>query len=429
MKFTKIAMAVAISCSMTFSIAHAEDLQYPSSVRPVALEYDYYSQDDGGATASPSDAALTEVSASADYVKGPSCASPEAFKFWNPDNNCRGIDIGGWTQIGYSTEGNALNNNAGTGLFNNNPNEVNLQQQWLYAEKAMDLDCNCWDWGFRVDAVYGTDGQDTQAFGGRPNVWDNPWDHGTAYGTAIPQLYAEVGRGNWSVKAGHFYTIVGYEVVPATGNFFYSHAHTMARAEPFTHTGALVTYTGMNNMTVWGGYSAGWDTGFSRNGGNIFLGGFSYNRCDWATITYAVTAGDFGYENANQSDENGYSHSFVVDMALSDNLNYVIQSDYVDNDQWVDGAVNANTFIVGVNNYLFYTINDCWKAGARAEWFKIDGAGEVVSTTLGLNYTPNANVTVRPEVRFDDYKPGYLFPGGATAFDSTLFAVDVILTY
>ncbi len=363
-----------------------------------------------------------------------SCCGGEAFKLWNPDNNCWGLDIGGWTQIGYHTEGTQIgypegNNNAGTGLFNNNPNELNVQQQWLYVEKAMDLDCNCWDWGFRVDGVYGTDGPDTQAFGGLPGDWDNPWDYGNAYGAALPQLYAEVGKGDLSVKLGHFYTIVGYEVVPATGNFFYSHAHTMVRAEPFTHSGALLTYTGMENMTVWGGWTAGWDTGFSNNGGDLFLGGFSYEHCSGTTLTYALTAGDFGYNNGNDSDTNGYSHSFIVDVPLTDRLNYVFQSDYVDNDLWVDGAVNNNTFIVGANNYLFYTVNDCLKAGVRAEWFKIDGAGEVLSTTLGLNYTPCANVTIRPEVRFDDYKPGYLFPNAAVASDSTIWGVDAIITY
>ena len=63
-------------------------------------------------------------------------------------------------------------------------------------------------------------------------------DHGP-YGWAMPQAYFEVAYGNWSVKAGHFYTIVGYEVIPATGNFFYSHSLTMFNTEPFTHTGVL----------------------------------------------------------------------------------------------------------------------------------------------------------------------------------------------
>jgi hypothetical protein len=428
MKFTRIAMAVAVSCGMTGGIAFAEGLQYPSSVRPVALEYDYYSQDENGATASPSDVAIAaEANAPIDYAADySSCDEDSAFKIWNPDNNCWGIDIGGFSQIGYHTEGNSANNDAGTGLFNNNPNEVQLQQQWLYVEKAMDLDCNCWDWGFRVDGVYGTDGPNTQAFGGRANEWDNPWDYGNDYGIAHPQAYVEVGRGDWKIKAGHFFTIAGYEVVPATGNFFYSHAYTMNNAEPFTHTGALAEYGGIENLTLWGGWTAGWDTGFATNEGNVFLGGFSYNFRDSITFTYTTTLGDFGFANGvgNGSDFNGYSHSVVVDMAVTDRFNYVIQSDYIDNDQFVSGATGDSfSTIIGVNNYFLYTINDCWKAGVRAEWFKQEGSGEVFATTLGVNYTPNANLTVRPEVRFDDYKPG------APRADGTIFGIDAIVTY
>ena len=64
------------------------------------------------------------------------------------------------------------------------------------------------------------------------------------YGWAMPQAYGEVGYGDWSVKVGHFFTPVGYEVVPATGNFFYSHSLTLFNSEPFTHTGVLGTYSG-----------------------------------------------------------------------------------------------------------------------------------------------------------------------------------------
>ena len=55
----------------------------------------------------------------------------------------------------------------------------------------------------------------------------------------MPQAYAEVGYNDLTVKVGHFYTIIGYEVVPAPDNFFYSHAYTMQYGEPFTHTGML----------------------------------------------------------------------------------------------------------------------------------------------------------------------------------------------
>ena len=91
---------------------------------------------------------------------------------------------------------------------------------------------------------------------------------------AIPQLYVEAGYGDLSVKAGHFYTIIGYEVVQATGNFFYSHAYTFNFSEPFTHTGVLATYNANDNVTVYGGYTLGWDSGFDDNG-DAFLGGIS----------------------------------------------------------------------------------------------------------------------------------------------------------
>ena len=98
-------------------------------------------------------------------------------------------------------------------------------------------------------------------------------DH--AYGSAIPQLYLEAGYGDLSCKVGHFYTIIGYEVVTAPDNFFYSHAYTMYNSEPFTHTGALVLPTRLvTDMTIYGGYVFGWDSGFEDNG-DAFLGGVS----------------------------------------------------------------------------------------------------------------------------------------------------------
>src|SRR5690606_21833194 len=125
-----------------------------------------------------------------------------------------------------------------------------------------------------------------------PGHWDylNGWDHGY-YGWAMPQLYAEVAYGDLSVIAGHFYTLLGYEVVPATGNFFYSHAFTMYNSEAFTHTGVLATYSASDNLTLYGGWTLGWDTGFNQfGGGSSFLGGASVGITDDATITYILTA-------------------------------------------------------------------------------------------------------------------------------------------
>ncbi|MEM9644364.1 MAG: porin, partial [Planctomycetota bacterium] len=270
-----------------------------------------------------------------------------------------GVSVGGWVQLGYHSRGNSL--------FNSRPDDLQLHQAWLYAEKAIDTSCG-FDIGGRIDYIYGTDSQDTQAFGTDPRGWDNGWDNGADYGHALPQVYVEAGYGDLSVKLGHFYTIIGYEVVTAPDNFFYSHAYTMYNSEPFTHTGALATYNASDDLTLYGGYVLGWDSGFDDNG-DAFLGGASAALTDDLTLTYATTFGRFG-ANPLGTPEQGYMHSIVADYAVSDNLQYIFQSDLLDSDDGA-GATVRETF--GINQYLIYNVNDCWAAGARFEWYNQEG--------------------------------------------------------
>ena len=329
---------------------------------------------------------------------------------WGPDeaftlssgNNGLGISVGGWTQIGYHSD------NSGNDFFNMNEDKLNVHQQWFWMERVADGSCG-WDWGFRADLMYGIDADNTQAFGNNAGVWDfmNGLDHG-AYGWAAPQLYAEVANGDLSVKLGHFYTLIGYEVVTAPDNFFYSHAFTMNNSEPFTHTGALATYAYSDALTLYGGWTAGWDTGFDQMGnGSSWLGGFGYSLCDDVSLTYISTYGDFGWLGGGADDS--YSHSVVVDFALTDDLNYVFQSDMVE---------AGTTDTIGINQYLFYTLNDCTSFGARMEWWKSDGVS-FNSFTYGLNYRPHANLVLRPEVKHE----------WNTNADETIFGMDAIVTY
>jgi hypothetical protein len=229
----------------------------------------------------------------------------------------------------------------------------------------------------------------------------------------------------WSVKAGHFYTLVGYEVVTAPDNFFYSHAITMYNSEPFTHTGAVATGTLTDNLTVYAGWTLGWDTGFDQFGdGSSWLGGFSYAPNDDFTFTYISTAGDFGARG-----DDAYSHSLVFDMTLTENFNWVVQSDLVR----VDATGEDN---VGINQYFLYTVSDCLGLGARMEWWKADnitgyaphgavlpadGSFSYYAATFGANIRPHANFIVRPEVRID-WSP-------AADYDESYFGVDAIFTF
>ena len=336
-----------------------------------------------------------------------------------------GWSAGGWLQFGYHNRANSL--------FNSRPDELQLHQAWLYAEKAVDGSCGL-DIGGRIDYMYGTDSQDTQAFGTDPRGWDNDWDNGPDYGHAIPQLYMEAAYGDMSVKVGHFYTIIGWEVVTAPDNFFYSHAYTMYNSEPFTHTGALANYQVSDDLNVWAGYTLGWDSGFDDNG-DSFLGGFSAALTDSLTLTYATVAGRFGEARFNGV-EQGYMHSIVADIALTDSVQYIIQSDLLDSEN-ADGRTVRDTF--GINQYLIKTINDCWAVGGRFEWWNNENFddtlsrtvdGDVYALTLGINHRPHANVIVRPEIRWDWDSGDDLVAGLEDGDDDQFtFGVDTILTF
>ncbi len=337
------------------------------------------------------------------------------------------VDAGGWVQGGFY--------NYNTGMFNDYPDNFNVNQVWLYSEKALDAKCG-WDWGYRVDYVYGTDAPDTQSFGNQLNTYDFGWFNGAFYGHAVPQLYGEVGYGDLSVKLGHFYTIIGYEVVAAPDNFFYSHAFTMYYAEPFTHSGFLATYEANDQVTWYGGWSAGYDTGFDRFEGDIFLGGFSVGLGENVTATYACTVGRLGF-GTNLS---GYSHSVVVDVQLSEKLNYVFQSDYINYDGIVTHPASLMglpldpvlLYRYGVNNYLFYEINERLKAGIRLEWFNVEedpqgDRSDLYEVTFGFNYRPHANFVIRPELRWEQDNDGFTVDPARN--NQVGFGMDMILMF
>lgn len=332
------------------------------------------------------------------------------------------LDFGGWGQIGYTSRS--------TGLFNSDPDRLNVHQMWFYVEKATD-GSKGFDWGGRVDAMYGTDSGDTQAFGNNAGRWDfaNGWDRGGGYGFAFPQLYAELAYHDFKVKGGHFYTLLGYEVVTAPDNFFFSHALTMYNSEAFTHTGVLGTYTAPESVVedlpiagleVYGGWTLGWDTGFDQfNNGSNFLGGASVGVLDNLTVIYITTVGDLGWIGS------GYAHSIVADWQITDKLNYVFQSDYNRYNGDPD-AGTTRTEAFGVNQYLLYWLNDSFGVGGRFEWWKT-GSDNYLVATAGVNVKPIANINVRPEIRYQWSPDNPANP--AVPDDEFIFGVDAILTY
>ena len=319
--------------------------------------------------------------------------------------NCRGIRTGGWLSVGYHNRDNIL--------VNNRQDQVALHQAWLFREKAASRSGD-WDIGYRLDLVYGIDAQDLQAFGnaptGAPTAWDNSWDFGS-YGWALPQAYVQFANCEWDVKVGKFFSPFGYEVIGAPSNFFYSHSYTMYNTEPFTMSGVLTERQIAPGRSIILGATLGWDTGFENNDGGNLITGIRLQPNDFVDIALTSSIGDTGYRGT------GTMSSAVAQLQLTDSLSYVFQGDMLNLEE-----VNEFGFI----HYLFNEINPCLKLGARLEWWKSDQFTvpnrSTYEFTMGANYRANANITLRPEVRFD---------WGALAIDpgQPIVGVDAVITF
>lgn len=348
----------------------------------------------------------------------------------------RGVVLGGWLAGSANVNGESPNSNFNGPVTFNDREEGQLNQLYTFIEKSADTGGCGWDLGGRVDALYGTDFRFTQARGLETRQDRGvKWNSGKYYGLALPQAYAEVAHNGLSVKLGHFYTIIGYEVVPAPDNFFLSHAYTMQYGEPFTHTGVLASKELSDCWTLSGGIHRGWDNWEGDELDRIsYLGGITWTSPDEnSSLAFAITAGDEaasvnlggGGSGANVVANQIVMYSVVFSRQVNSWLQYVVQHDHGWSD--VDNFSSLDSEWYGVNQYWIVQLTRCWSFGARFEWFRDDDGVRVAASgnnnsarfgqlnpasqggfvgnfyelTAGLNYKPCSNFIVRPELRWD----------------------------
>lgn len=411
-------------------------------------------QDQGSADSSWSPCFLTDAQGAPDYscqsCAVPSFCAPEASGWYLPRS---GIRIGGWVEGGVSVVGtHPTDGYNGVVTFGDRDGEVLMNQLWFFAEREADTGGYGWAWGGRVDFVYGTDARFTQASDGLEANWGQTE---RLYQVALPQFYFDVAWNDLTIRTGHFFTILGYEVVPATGNFFYSHSYAMQYCEPFTHTGILATQKLGDQWKLSAGIHRGIDQFDDTDGRDTVnvLGGLTWtSRNERLSLAMGVNAseqcrpiGGILY-NAHTTD-----YSVVGTLKVTDRLTWVVQHDWLQNTAF-DTPTGHDTFTgYGVNQYWFYTLTEQWSLGVRAEWLRdCDGelvhglgldnvagpggfAGDFFEVSAGLNWRPIPRLVVRPELRWDWFEPD---PGvTARPFDSGnennqfLFGCDFILTW
>ncbi len=319
-----------------------------------------------------------------------------------------GIRWEGWIAQGLTINTQSPRNRSNRPVtFNDGSNQYQMNQLYLVAERAVRRDA--WSVGGRVDLLYGTDHRYTTSRGLEVDRNLEPKWNAHEYGLAMPQVYMEafapVGSG-LSVKMGHFYTILGYESVPAPDNFFYSHAYTMQYGEPFTHTG-LLGESDLGPLKLQAGLTRGWDNWENNNNEYGFLGGVSWTSNDDRTsLAFAIHTGpEEGWLSPAANSRTTYS--LVFSRNLYGPWSWALQHDLGVDRRVMDDGSDAKWY--GVNMYLFREITERWKFGYRFEWFRDNDGTRVINgleadyyqMSWGLNYSPSDRLRIRPSLRWD----------------------------
>ncbi len=308
--------------------------------------------------------------------------------------------------------------------------------------------------GGRLDMLFGTDALLAQSLGLEVGSAGQQRWNGTYYGLALPQMYLQAGVDCLSVKAGHFYSLVGYEGIPADGNFFYTHSYSYMFAGPFTHWGWLVNAKPNDNWEYEGGLVNGWNTLNGAVNEVNYMGRLRYTPDDktwWSS--FAVISGD-QFNNVAQLPgirpevANRTRYSFLMGLTPGGpcgRLEYVFH--YFHGFQANGTAAGSTAQWYGIDQYLFYRLTSTLRLGTRFEWMRDeDGTrvglnretnpnkaplpGHYFSLTGGFNYSPCANVTIRPEIRYDFTSDLTRLPfADGTNRQQLLLAADVILRY
>ena len=359
-------------------------------------------------------------------------------------------------------------------LFTDKANTPLLNQALVTVQRPIDPKATSYDFGFKFQAMYGTDARYTHFLGQFDEAINDIGQLDIVEANLQVHL-PWLTKGGIDLKIGEYVTLEGAEVISAPDNPLYSHSYIFNFGVPFKHTGVLTTTHLDDWLDLYAGFDTGVNTTFGccglytgdNNRGVAFHGGFGFTLLDGNLTILATT--HIGAENANtpaiqaacNCDPNTalrYLNDITAIWKVDDKLTLMADLNYIRDDGFkADGY--------GAALYGMYQINDLFKVVARAEiwrdnsgffvagypgnldFVKVehgDPSAQIVAGTpttyaeftLGLNITPRMPdnpvvkaIIFRPEIRFDTSLNGTApFAGGNNASQFTI-ASDIIIKF
>lgn len=396
-----------------------------------------------------------------------------------------GIHLSAQLQAGLTVNPAAPEDGVNFGrLFDDRANQPQLNQLMLTATKPLNSSAPGFDWGFKLQGIYGSDARYTHFLGvfdqnpgpGSINQFDI-FEADVQFHVPFPTATG------MDIKVGMFPTPLGFEVLDPSANPFYSHSYIFNFGLPLKHTGILTTTHVSPLLDVYLGIDTGVNTTFGygdgdNNGSPGGIVGFGLNMMGGNLTLIALS--HMGPENAvrllsplgfNANSYMRYLNDVVLTWKVNKDLTLTTEANFIRDDFagfFTKGhPAAANAF--GVAQYVSYNVSDVMTFNARAEVYRDDngffvtafpsnnmfgfnnfvrgelglpstsvGAGKPTTygeITLGLTFKPTlpAPVTgllIRPELRVDQALSGG-HPFGSTGDSQTQVTVasDFVLTF
>jgi hypothetical protein len=351
------------------------------------------------------------------------------------------VSVFGWLQASFT--GNPAHPRDGQNFGvnpNNRSNAWRFQQLYFVVERLADYEeprlDGGFDYGYRFDALFGTDWQQFHMNGLFDRVW--PID---GFGFDPVQFYGEVHlpfltRLGIDIKGGRFYALPGYEAGQAPARPLNSTSYMFAYAHPFTQFGVMSTLHVTEQLNLYNGVVNGWDRWIDQTYRWGYAGGASWDSADGRTnLTITLNWGPNQFPRYFPADYGALAPNGVPQppfLAGRRNLSYAANDAVLfttvlihkwterltvigETDQGFesnvpsfgpDGTVTSGQWY-GLGGWFLYSLTDRLTGVYRAEAFR-DNHGTrtgfndtFYEMTLGLIYKPVPWFWLRPEARFD----------------------------
>jgi len=338
--------------------------------------------------------------------------------------------ISGWIDSGITFNPASPQDNQNFGrFFDDRANEPLLNQFVINFERALAPQPGEFDWGFKLQFMYGSDARFIHSLG--------LFSDTAATSIVQPDLvegylnlhFPIISEGGLDLKLGKFVTLEGAETIDPRTNFFYSHTYIFNFGIPFNHTGALATFHATKWLDLMAGVTRGVNTSIDDNNDALaFHGGIGLNFNEGKIVVAAST--HIGPETPNNNHDQRYLSDITTTWKITDKLTSITDLNYA-----LDEVSDAQAY--GIAQYFTYAINTWLTAGIRGQIFWDDDGFYVVSfanthdpmralegeptidprtvgggkttygaITAGVNIKPPmlkplAGLAIRPEIRYD----------------------------